>query len=551
MIQLVTIDNYALIDHLEINFDRGFSTITGETGAGKSILLGALSLILGQRADANSLKDKSRKCFVEAEFNIKEYHLHNFFKRNDIDYDDNTFIRREINTSGKSRAFINDTPVNLVILKELGEKLVDIHSQHQNLILNDNAFQLRIVDVFANHLELLTEYRQNFKKYQTLNSSLKDLQEKSDKAKSDLDYFQFQFNQLEEANLTESEQEEFERELETLNHAEEIKTQLVNSSHLLTGEGAAILDHLKEAKDSIDRLNSIFSKSEEFSNRLESTYIELKDIAEGIEELSREVEFNPERIEFINQRLDLIYSLQQKHRVATVQELLEIQEKLQSRLNEITSYDSELESLQKEIDEVRALLESQSTKLSNKRKKMLPDIEKGVISKLHLLGMPNAVLKVDISNTEDFTNNGVDKVNFLFSANKQGELQEISKVASGGEVSRVMLTFKSLISQSKGLPTIVFDEIDTGVSGDIADKMGNIMQQMGEGMQVISITHLPQIASKGRNHYVVYKKDGETSTYTNIKQLNKEERIVEIAKMLSGKDLSEAAVENAKSLLNI
>ena len=504
MLQSLSIQNYALINYFVIDFNKGFSTITGETGAGKSIIIGALSLILGQSANTANLKDKTKKCIVEGTFNLSQYHLQNFFKNNDIDYEKHTIIRREINIQGKSRAFVNDTPVNISLLKELGVKLIDIHSQHQNLMLSNNQFQLKVVDVFAGHPDLLENYIKTFHQYKELTALYNQLKEKSEKTKDDLDYYQYQYEQLKEADLKEPEQNELENDLETLNHTEEIKTNLSKASFLLSGDGNTILNQMKDVNTAIEQLNDFYPESEELTKRLESINIELKDIASETETLSQNIEYDPQRIDIIQQRLDLIYSLQQKHRVATVKELIEIKDTFQNKIDRINSYDSEIEDLQNQLNQKKELLGKFAAEISKNRKKAIPEIEKKIIELLIALGIPYAQFKVLHSTNDDFLFNGIDKVNFLFSANKKVAQQDISLVASGGELSRLMLSIKSLISQSESLPTIVFDEIDTAVSGDIADKMGNIMKKMSDDMQVICITHLPQIASKGIYHYIVY-----------------------------------------------
>ncbi len=549
MIHSLSILNYALIDKLEIEFNKGFSTITGETGAGKSILLGALSLILGTRADVNSLKDKSKKCIVEGLFNIKDYNLEKYFTENDIDYKETTSIRREININGKSRAFVNDTPVNLTLLKELGSKLVDIHSQHQNLIIGDNKFQLMLIDSVADNDKLLLEYNKKFGEYSTIKTKLADLIEKSEKSKSDFDYFQFQFDQLHEANLIENEQDELERELEQLNNSEDIKSNLSSATSLLSGENDNILDKLKTVSTSINNISSYLPEAEKLSKRIESTLIELKDISVETESVFENIEFDPNRIEEINKRVNLIYSLQQKHRVNSVADLIEVMNSFQEKLDTISSFDLEIEKCKKELTDKENLITELSDKLSKKRNKSIPVIEKSITTQLKNLGMPDVYFCISNEPTKEFTKLGRDKINFNFSANKKIEAQDLTKIASGGELSRLMLSIKAIISESKALPCIIFDEIDTGVSGEIADKMGEIMQSMAKTMQVISITHLPQIAGKGENHYVVYKDNSKETTSSNIRLLNKEERINEIAKMLSGKELTEAALENAKILI--
>ncbi|MCK5028889.1 MAG: DNA repair protein RecN [Bacteroidales bacterium] len=550
MLQSIYIQNYALINELEIDFNKGLNIITGETGAGKSILLGALSLVLGQRADTSVLKDKSRKCYVEAKFQINQYQIKEFFKQNDLDYEDLTTIRREITDNGKSRAFINDTPVNLAVLKDLSNNLIDIHSQHESLLLGDDHFQLSLVDSFANHQDLLDNYRNKFEEYNILTTEYKKLLSNADKAKEDLDYHQFQFEQIEAIKLVEGEQEEMETELEQLNHAEEIKLNLTNSDHLLSGEDVSIISNLKQTKSAIESISNYIKEGESLVQRIDSVYIELQDVNNEIEKLNEKIEHDPVRIEFIRERLDTIYSQQQKHKVSTVKELIEIKDELQQKIDRITSYDFETEKIKKELDSLKNELFTLSNSISENRKNIIPKIESKVIEILQQLGIPNANFKVEQVPSEEFLPTGKEFIKFLFSANKNVALEELSKVASGGEISRLMISIKSLIVETTTLPTIIFDEIDTGTSGEIADKMGSIIKHMSEKMQVINITHLPQIASKGDYHYLVYKKDNHETTNTYIKLLSKEERINEIAKMLSGEALTDAAIQNARVLLS-
>ena len=549
MLQSLKIQNYALIDHIHIQFAPGFITITGETGAGKSILIGALSLILGNRADTSVLKDNGKKCVVEAAFDIENYGLKYIFERHDLDYEPESIIRREINNKGKSRAFVNDTPVNIKVLKELGEHLVDIHSQHQNLVLKDNHFQLDVVDSYAANSERLKTYQEKYREYRKREEEYNNLKSQSEKASSDLDYYQFQYEQLEKAKLDPDEQQEMESELETLNHAEEIKQNLAGASHLLSGEETSIVTRLREAGDYIKKIIDFYPKAKEVSERLESSYIELQDLSNEIEVMSENVDHDPQRMEYIRERLDEIYSLQHKHHVSSVGELIEIRDDLQQKLEEINSYDFRLEELEKELKQKREALKRQADALSESRKKAIPDIQERITSMLQQLGIPNAAFEIKRTDLEDFGNQGQDHVQFLFSANKNVALEDISKVASGGELSRLMLSLKSLIAETKSLPTIIFDEIDSGTSGDIAGKMGAIMKGMSGNMQVINITHLPQIASKGDYHYLVYKHDDNETTHTNIKQLEQQERIREIAKMLSGEELTDTALQNAREFL--
>ena len=549
MLQSLKIQNYALIDHIQIEWAPGFITITGETGAGKSILIGALSLILGNRADTSVLKDEERKCVVEAAFDIQHYSLEPVFEEHDLDYEPETIIRREINNKGKSRAFINDTPVNIRVLKELGQYLVDIHSQHQNLVLKDNRFQLNVVDAYARNKDLLERYGRMYREYRDLEKQYQSLKERSERAGSDLDYYQFQFDQLEKVGLQENEQEELEEELETLSHAEEIKQNLSGAAYLLSEDEASIVVRLREAGDYIRKILDFYPKAKDISERLESAYIELQDLSNEIEVLNESVEHDPQRIEYIRQRLDEIYSLQHKHHVSTVGELLQIKDDLEKKLEQINSYDFRLEELEKEMGQKRDALSKKAAELTRRRQQAIPRIEERITSMLQDLGIAHATFKIQRSEVEDFDEYGVDHVQFLFSANKNMEPEDIARVASGGELSRLMLSLKSLIAETRALPTIIFDEIDSGTSGDIADKMGSIMKAMSDNMQVINITHLPQIASKGDYHYLVYKYDDQDTTHTYIKALEDQERIREIAKMLSGEELTDTALQNAREFL--
>ncbi|RUT79685.1 DNA repair protein RecN [Ancylomarina longa] len=550
MLRSISIQNYALINKLEIEFSNGFSVITGETGSGKSILLGALSLVLGQRAEGNVLKDDSKKCIIECAFAISKYKLHTFFEENGLDYESETVIRREVLPSGKSRAFVNDSPVSLKILKELGFRLLDIHSQNQNLILGSFEYQLGIVDTYAGNGVLLRAYQEEYKEFKETGRRLMQQKELAEKEKADLDYYQFQLLQLVEAELVDGEQEQMESELETLNHAEEIKSHLFKAHGILSEGENAVINQLKEVRNALAHIQGVYPEAESLYRRLESTYIEVQDISQEIDRCNDSVELDPTRIDFLNQHLDAIYSLQQKHRVDTVEDLIRIREELNEKVSAIESSDDAIMALKEELEAQRDKLQQISDKLSNERKKVVPSIEKTIINQLILLGIPNANFKVQIETIDDFQHFGKDNIRFLFSANKNARLEEVQSVASGGEISRLMLSIKYLVSSSTALPSIVFDEIDTGVSGEIADKMGAMMNQMSENIQVISITHLPQIAGRGKYHYKVYKTDDEHETYSNIILLNKQNRLEELAKMLSGSDLTKAALENAKVLLN-
>jgi DNA repair protein RecN (Recombination protein N) len=550
MLQKLVINNYALIDNLEISFDSRLNILTGETGAGKSIILGALSLILGQRAESRYFFNQQKKCVIEGIFSITGFHLKSFFEENELDYETETILRREISADGKSRAFINDTPVNLTALRQLGEKLIDIHSQHATLEINDPDFQLLVVDSVSAHGDLLNDYQSKYRTYKKSTAKLQQLVAESDKAKSDLDYYQFQFDELEKAGLVEDEQEKLEQELYTLNNAEEIKRNLLGAYYLMEdGETAALLQ-LREAGHHLSTLENFNPTIAELHERLKSTLIELKDIASEIENIEQRTHTDEARAIQVNERLSLIYNLQKKHRVSSNAELLRLQEELSEKIQQALFGDEEIDKLQKQIAVEKQELEKLATQLSANRSKAIPAIEKQVISSLAEMGMANSTLKVELTTTSLLASNGKDQVRFLFSANKGHAPSEMSKVASGGELSRLMLSIKSLIAKYTALPTIIFDEIDTGVSGEVANKVGQIMERLSENLQVITITHLPQIASKGQSHYFVYKDNGSATTYTRIKQLDEQERVVEIAKMLSGDKPGESALQNARELLN-
>lgn len=550
MLNSLFIQNFVLIDNLDIHFDKGFSVITGETGAGKSIILGALSLVLGQRADGKSIKKGSEKCVIEATFDISKYQLEAFFLENDLEYDAQCCIlRRELFASGKSRAFVNDSPVSLSILKELGTRLIDIHSQHQNLLLGDNRFQLRVVDVMAENEILLILYKKEFSRYQGLKRELKELQQKAAQTKQEEDYIRFQLEQLTDASLTSDEQEMLEQEQETLAHAEEIKSSLYKVSQLLNGEEMGTVQLIKEALSSVDNLERYYPKAKEIAERLHSAYIDLNDLASETEILKDDVEYNPERMEWVNERLNTIYSLEQKHHVSTVTELLALQDNYQRQLDEIGSFDEQIAELTQLVAASYQELLQQAAVISAQRKASSEKIAEQLAQMVVPLGMPNIRFRIDIAPKEEPDIDGIDDICFMFSANKNSELQPVAETASGGEISRLMLCIKAMIAGFTALPSIIFDEIDTGVSGDIADKMGNIMQDLGAKMQVFAITHLPQIAAKGSAHYYVYKEDTDERTITRIKQLTEEERTNEVARMLSGASLTKASLANAKDLL--
>ncbi|MEA3445872.1 MAG: DNA repair protein RecN [Bacteroidota bacterium] len=551
MLQTISVSNYALIQKLEIEFYSGFSIITGETGAGKSILLGALSLILGSRAESSVLHNKEKKCVIEGFFVIEEYGLQDFFSKHDLDYSRECILRREIAPGGKSRAFINDTPVNLNLLKEIGQSLVDVHSQHQSLLLGDNRFQLKVIDEFASSQKLFSEYKSAYISLSEEKLKLNELKEKASNAKSKLDYFQFQYQQFKLANLHNvTEQEELENELEILVHAEEIKKSLSNTIALLSEDELSVLSIMKSSILEISNTKNFLNQAGNISSRLESTVIEIADIVQELERINENTEHEPNRIEEINERLDTFYSLEQKHNVASIKELIGLRDTLSEKISEIESFDDELEAQEKKSLKIEKHAKSLANKLSISRSKYLPKLESEVSKMLKNLGMPHSMFKIQNTKSEELGKSGIDNFKFLFTANKKSELQEIQKVASGGEISRLMLCVKSLLSKSLGLPSIIFDEIDTGVSGDIADKVGEIMKQMSKGMQVINITHLPQVAAKGNYHYLVYKDERKKNSETRIQLLSEKERLTELSKMLSGQDVSAAAIENARALLN-
>lgn len=551
MLKSLFIQNYALIDRLEVDFQDGFSVITGETGAGKSIILGALSLILGQRFDSKSIKDGESKCIIEGCFNISAYNLSSFFEENEVEYDaDNCLMRRELLVSGKSRAFINDTPVSLNLLKDLGVMLIDIHSQHQNLLLSDAAFQLRVVDLIANNRSLLAEYQTEYRNYKQLKSQLKQLISQADADKTEEDYLRFQFNQISELKLTDGEQEELEEEQNVLSHAEEIKANLFKISALLSDDESGAIRRLREAVSLLGSVSKHFPKGEDFLQRLESNYIDIKDLNSDIELDSERIEFNPQRLVTIEERLGAIYVLQQKHRVSTVAELLDLQASFDQKIQAIDNSDEKIQKLTLQVEAQQKIINEFANKLTLSRRQSADLLTKELISRVAPLGMPNVRIEVDFEPKKEPDEFGSESVNILFSANKSSFPKPVSEIASGGEVSRLMLCIKAMIAGASALPTIIFDEIDTGVSGEIADKMGAIMWQMAQDMQVISITHLPQIASKGSQHYRVYKEDTELATTTRLVKIEEKDRTVEIARMLSGAELTQAALNNAQELIN-
>ena len=553
MLQSIFIQNYALIDKLDIAFEPGFSVITGETGAGKSIILGAIGLLLGQRADVKAIRNGANKCIVEAKFNIASYGMEEFFKANDIEYDsEECILRREVNINGKSRAFINDTPASLAQMKILGEKLIDVHSQHQNLLINKEGFQLNILDILAQDTRELTDYQNEYSEYRKICKELDDCIAKAEETRKEEDYIRFQLQQLDEAELKEGEVAELEQEAETLTHAEDIKAGLYRSAQNIGGDEGGCLTLIKDSITTLQTVCKVFAKANEWKERLESCYIEIKDISHDMDDAQESVEFNPSRLEFVNSRLNMIYSMMQKHHVKTDTELIEIAENYRQQLDMITSSDERISELENKKKKLYDSVIRKAETLTAMRKESAVKIQSQMESLLIPLGMPNVKFAVEICHKKEPDTNGMDAVNFLFSANKNGTLQNVASIASGGEIARVMLSLKAMIAGAVKLPTIIFDEIDTGVSGSIAEKMALIMQDMGrQNRQVLSITHLPQIAARDNAHYKVYKEDNETGTNSHIIRLSDEQRIDEIANMLSGSTMTEAARNNAKSLLGL
>ncbi|MBN1988941.1 MAG: DNA repair protein RecN [Bacteroidales bacterium] len=550
MLKNLHIQNYALIDHLDIEFHAGLNIITGETGAGKSILLGALGLILGQRTDSNVLKDTTKSCVVEGLFDISAYNLKDFFTDNDLDYYDSTIIRRQINEAGKSRAFVNEVPVTLTVLKELGSKFIDIHSQHESLMLGTGHFQLNVLDSFAGIATNLTSYTSLYHKYRKAKDSLTALEQNLAKDKADFDYYNHQLQELNDAKLKAGEVQELEELQQKLTHAEEIKSALTLTYEALNGNEVAIVSVIRDAETALRRIEGFYPSAKQLAERLESARIELRDIAADAEAQNLSIDLDPGQLEQVSVRLDRVFMLLQKHRLTTADELITLRNEIDARVASVCNADYNIEQHRKELEQVRLKLVEAAEKLTIARAKAAPAMEKQVVGMLEELGIKFGNFKVDIRQSSEFHAWGTDMVQFLFSANKAMPLQDLSKTASGGELSRLMLSLKSLMAKSSNLPTIIFDEIDTGVSGEIADKMGRIINRMSTDMQVINITHLPQIASKGKHHYMVYKDHSTSVSATRIKELSADERIVEIAKMLSGETVTDAALSNAKALLS-
>ena len=550
MLKQLYIKNFTLIDELDIQLHPGFSVITGETGAGKSIILGAIGLLLGNRADTKAIKTGCDRCTIEAHFDLSRYDMQNFFTEHDIDYDaEDTIIRRELTAAGKSRAFINDTPVALSLMRELGESLVDIHSQHQNLLLQKEDFQLNVVDIIAQDSKLLGDYRATYNQYRQAQQRLAKMEEEIARSRENEEFLRFQFKELDHAQLVEGEQEALEQEAETLTHAEDIKTALYDADNTLTNEDGSILERLKSTCQQLASIKEVYPAIAEAAERLDSSYIELKDIAQEIGTNVDRVDFEPARLDEINSRLDTIYSLQQKFHVQDISGLIEIRDNIKQQLDHIGNSDEELAALQQEAEHWLSKAGQAAKKLTELRTRTAKKIETEMQKRLVPLGIPNVRFEISFT-AKPLSSDGADKVNFLFSANKSTPLQPVSQVASGGEIARVMLSLKAMISGAVKLPTIIFDEIDTGVSGKIAEKMAQIMAEMGElDRQVISITHLPQIAAMGRHHYKVLKEETPQGTRSHMTELTEEQRVCEIAQMLSGSDITEAALANAQELL--
>jgi len=551
MLKQLYIRNFTLIDELDIKLYPGFSVITGETGAGKSIILGAIGLLLGNRADSKAIKSGKERCVIEAHFDLSRYDMKGFFDDNDIDFDaEDTIIRRELTCAGKSRAFINDTPVPLTKMRELGEQLVDIHSQHQNLLLQKEDFQLNVVDILAQDAEHIKAYQAVYQQYRSALSRLEQLKQELIKNRENEEFMRFQHKELDEAHLEPGELEQLEQESDILNHSEEIKSALYEADHSLSDDEGSILQLLRNASYSISNIREIYPEVAELSDRLDSSYIELKDIAQEISSFLDRIDFDPARLEQLNTRLDQLNTLLQKFHVETVEELIETRDLLAQQLEHIDNGNEDIEILQKEVDQKLIKAMSAAHSLSSLRKKVAKSIETEMKNRLVPLGIPNVRFEIEFAE-KPLCRDGADKVSFLFSANRSTPLQPISQVASGGEIARVMLSLKAMISGAVKLPTIIFDEIDTGVSGKIAEKMAEIMTEMGnQNRQVISITHLPQIAAMGSHHYKVMKEETQTGTISQMRELTPEQRVEEIAQMLSGSDISQAALANAKELIN-
>ena len=550
MLRQLYIRNFTLIDELDITFKPGFSVITGETGAGKSIILGAIGQILGNRADARMVKAGCDKCVIEAHFDLSNYDMESFFDDNDIDYEpEDCIIRRELKANGKSRAFINDTPVALTTARELGQQLVDIHSQHQNLLLQKEDFQLNVVDIIAHNSQLLNDYRTLFDGYAKAKAALREKEEECEKDRANEDFLRFQADELVKAQLIDGEQEELEQELETLSHAEDIKGALFDADNLLSGDDRCITQSCKTMLSRLSDIGDVYPAIRQVTERIDSAYIELKDIARDISNLAESIDFDPARLTMANERLDTIYTLQKKHHVESVAELIAIRDSLTARLNDITNSEDMLEDMRRQVEDMHRKATEAAARLTESRQEAARHVTEQLLAQMTALGMPNARFEIKFE-AKELAVDGADRISYMFSANKNVPLEPIAQVASGGEVARVMLSLKAMISGAVKLPTIIFDEIDTGVSGRVAEMMAQIMRQMGRAdRQVISITHLPQIAALGTTHYKVEKTDTDDTTISRMRMLGHDERITEIAQMLSGSNISDAAIENAKSLL--
>ena len=550
MLSTLSITNYALIDTLEVGFDKGFTVITGETGAGKSILLGGLSLVLGKRADLSSLRVKNEKCIIEGLFKIENYGLQQFFEENDLDYDINTVIRREILPSGKSRAFINDTPVTLDILSQLGESLIDIHSQHQTMQLTENDFQMKLVDALADNQQRLATYVKGLKTYRKAQKELERMTEIQITANKEQDYNSFLLSELEKAPLKVGIVEELEEEYEQLNNVELIMEQLSKGDQLFNDEQIGVLPLVTEMRQSLSKLVDFGSNYKELYQRVQSVLIELDDVNSELQRIHEGVEANPEALEQVSEKLQLLYNLLKKHNVGEVSELITIKNELADKVFETAHLDEKIALKTRELQDMESVLEEQAVVLREKRKEIIPELKSKLESDLAQLGMPSASFEISLKTTDSFTNSGMDELVFLFTANRGGSYGELKKVASGGELSRIMLVIKAILAKYEKLPTIMFDEIDTGVSGEISNRMADIMKEMSSDLQVFSITHLPQVASKGNHHFKVFKTEGAERTMTNMKKLTDDERVVELAHMLGGKDLSDSALAHARQLLS-
>jgi len=549
MLLKLYVRNYALIKDLDVDFGDNLTIITGETGAGKSILLGALSIILGNRADTGVLLEKNEKCIVEGTFRVSDYELDDFFGNNELDYNDTAILRREINPAGKSRAFINDTPVTINILKELGDRLIDIHSQHQTLMLNNNSFQLNVIDSLTDLKYLFPEYRKVWNNFKIISKELKELKEASEKQNADQEYYSYQLQKLGEAKLYEGEQTELEKEQELLNHAEEIRSNLSRSSALISSDENSVLPLLREIRSCLSKIDNFLPPDGEYLKRIDSAYIDLSDLNSDLDRFFGTIDSDPERLRVVNERLDLIYSLVQRYKVTDEDALIILREEMRSKIRLIGVGSERIAELEALKTEEEKKLFDLAEKISRKRSETIPSVEEKITDLLKQLGMPNARFRVALTRLQEPGPVGLDHADFLFTANKQIQPENLTRIASGGELSRVMLSLKSLLTQNNNLPTIIFDEIDSGVSGEVADKVGQILASMGKYMQVINITHLPQVAARGKRHFHVYKDDTGDSTITRIRLLSENERLTEVARLLSGSEITETAVKNAEELI--